>query len=71
MTARQRLQVTAAKQGAPIIDRAGIQAMLGALTYPLYFLDYETFSAIIPPFTGFGTNEKNYHSLSARRGFAL
>ena len=58
LTERQRLQVRAAKQNAPIIDRPAIQAMLGALTYPLYFLDYETFSAIIPPFSGFGPNEK-------------
>ena len=40
------------------MDQPAIQAMLGTLTYPLYFLDYETFSSIVPPFTGFGPNEK-------------
>ena len=58
LSARQLLQVAAAKHGTPIIDRPAIQAMLGALPYPLYFLDYETFSSIVPPFAGFGPNER-------------
>ncbi len=57
LSARQRLQVTATRQGVPIIDRPAIRAMLGALTYPLYFLDYETFATIVPQFAGYCPNE--------------
>ncbi len=57
LSARQRLQVNAAKQGVPFIDRPAIRAMLGALTYPLYFLDYETFATIVPQFAGYFPNE--------------
>lgn len=35
-----------------IIDAAGIAEKLSALHYPLYFLDYETWGAAIPPFDG-------------------
>lgn len=35
------------------IDIKGIKKELGKLEYPLYFFDYETYSAGIPPFDGF------------------
>jgi len=57
LSARQRLQVDAAKRGVPTIDRPAIRAMLGALRYPLYFLDYETFATIVPQFAGYFPNE--------------
>jgi hypothetical protein len=53
LSVAQRNQVRAAKDGTPIIDRAGIKRTLDALPYPLYFLDYETFAASIPPFDDF------------------
>ncbi len=34
------------------IDREGIKKELADLVYPLYFFDYETYSAGIPPFDG-------------------
>ncbi len=34
------------------IDPAGIRKELAQLEYPLYFLDYETYGAAIPPFDG-------------------
>jgi hypothetical protein len=37
---------------APTIDRGAIAGFLNRLTYPLYFLDYETMSGIIPYFDG-------------------
>lgn len=37
---------------APTIDREAIADFLNRLTYPLYFLDYETMSGIIPYFDG-------------------
>ncbi len=37
---------------APTIDKQAIAGFLNDLTYPLYFLDYETMSGIIPYFDG-------------------
>ena len=37
---------------APTIDKQAIAGFLNDLTYPLYFLDYETMSGIIPHFDG-------------------
>ena len=34
----------------PVIDRNGIAAFLGTLSYPLYFLDFESFQSAIPPY---------------------
>lgn len=50
-------QVLSAKRNEPIIDRPAIKAILDSLTYPIYFFDYETFSSIVPPFSGFHPNE--------------
>lgn len=36
----------------PTIDRGSIERFLGELKYPLYFLDYETMSGLIPRFDG-------------------
>ncbi|MDQ5951170.1 MAG: hypothetical protein QG639_447 [Patescibacteria group bacterium] len=36
----------------PVIDHEAIQQFLGELGYPLYFLDYETMSGLIPYFDG-------------------
>lgn len=35
-----------------VTDAAGINEKLAELKYPLYFLDYETYSSAIPPFDG-------------------
>ena len=34
----------------PLVDRNGISAFLGQLSYPLYFLDFESFQSAIPPY---------------------
>ena len=34
------------------INKANIKKFLDNISYPIYFLDYETFSKIIPPFDG-------------------
>jgi hypothetical protein len=36
----------------PVIDRKPIRSFIGALKWPLYFLDFETFQEAIPPFDG-------------------
>lgn len=44
----QRLQIKAHLSGKPFVDTAGIKAFLASLTYPLYYLDFETFNPAIP-----------------------
>jgi hypothetical protein len=43
---------TCAYKRPPAIDKKAIRAFLGTLSWPLYFLDFETFSEAIPPFDG-------------------
>lgn len=52
LSAKQRIQVEAAKTGNVIIDRGEIAKRAAAWEYPLHFLDYETFSYAIPQFDG-------------------
>lgn len=53
LSATQTNQVHAAKTGCPSIDERSIATFLGALTYPLSFLDYETYPAAVPRFPGY------------------
>jgi len=46
-------QVKVYKSKKPIIDLESIRADLRALSFPLYFLDYETNPTAIPPFNGY------------------
>lgn len=48
----QARYVKALKAGERHIDVVGIRAFLASLTYPLYFLDYETSASLIPHFDG-------------------
>lgn len=49
----QLLQIRAHKSGQPIINPDAIAEALEAYTFPLYFLDYETYAPAIPAFDGF------------------
>ena len=49
----QTNQVRVLRTRRPIIDLDKIQEELGALVFPLYFLDYETFAPAIPMFSGY------------------
>lgn len=49
---KQKRQVEATKLGESIVDIKKIEKFLKSLEYPLYFLDYETLSSIVPPFDG-------------------
>jgi hypothetical protein len=53
LSSNQRLQVSAHQRREPLIDHIAVAKELGALQYPLYFLDYETYPAAIPLFDGF------------------
>lgn len=46
------------RQLPPYIDREAISVFLSGLTYPLYFLDFETYATPIPPFDNTAPNEK-------------
>ncbi len=52
LNAKQMLQVLATKSSKRTVDKAKIKDFLGRLTYPLYFLDYETAMSIVPPYDG-------------------
>lgn len=47
-TDKQRIQVKAEKSGTAHINKAGLRAFLDRLEWPVYFLDFETFSSAIP-----------------------
>ena len=53
----QRAVVEAVRSGAPVVDVEAISAFIGALKYPLYFFDYETYSSAIPVMDGISPYE--------------
>ena len=52
LSAKQRIQVSAAKSGEVQINRDEIVKRVDTWEYPLQFLDYETFAYAIPQFDG-------------------
>jgi hypothetical protein len=50
---RKLNQVRVHKSKEPIVDLTSIKAELNSLTFPLYFLDYETYPTAIPVFNGY------------------
>lgn len=52
LSEKQGVQVAVTKSGKQAINPVPIQAFLEELEYPLYFLDYETFSSAVPAFDG-------------------
>lgn len=50
----QLCQVTATKTGEIFADKERIKEFLSKLSFPLYFLDYETLSSVVPYFDGLG-----------------
>jgi hypothetical protein len=50
LQSHQKDQVAVTKLGEPIIDKEKVRAFINDLEFPLYFLDYETISQIMPPF---------------------
>jgi len=45
---RQKIQIETEQSGEPHVERDGIKQFIDRLEYPLFFLDYETFSSAIP-----------------------
>ena len=52
LTDSQRLMVNSFQDGEPKVDKMAIKTFLSALNFPLYFLDYETFSSAVPLLDG-------------------
>ncbi len=52
LTETQGIQLEAVRSGKPHLDRNDIREFLGRLKYPLYLLDFETFSTAIPHYDG-------------------
>lgn len=50
---RKLNQILVHKSQEPLIDLEAIKAELNSLTFPLYFLDYETYPTAIPPYSGY------------------
>jgi len=54
----QNLQVEAELTGKKNIDKNEIWKFIDQITYPLYFLDFETFNPAVPPFDGIRPYQK-------------
>lgn len=52
LTDKQQLQVECTLGNKTYIDKAGIRDFLKQLSYPLYFLDFETEQTVVPKFQG-------------------
>ena len=52
LNAKQQVQVECTLNGTEHIDKQGIQEFLDKVTYPLYFLDFETMQQVLPQFDG-------------------
>ncbi len=53
LTTNQKIQVEVAKRNTVLVDKKAIKADLASLSYPIYFLDYETYDPAIPMFDGY------------------
>lgn len=58
LTDIQREKVVLQKSGKPLINIGSIQETLSSLTFPLYFLDYETFGKPYPVLDGYRVNQQ-------------
>ena len=52
LNGKQQIQKDCDTSGKPHINKTAIRQFLNTLVYPLYYLDFETFSGAIPPFDG-------------------
>jgi hypothetical protein len=53
LTKGQSNQLEAYRTGETIVDKEAIAKELGALTFPLHFIDYETFASALPLFSDY------------------
>ncbi|MBU1034296.1 DUF2779 domain-containing protein [Patescibacteria group bacterium] len=50
---RKLNQILVHRSQEPLVNVESLKAELDSLTFPLYFLDYETYPTAIPPFSGY------------------
>jgi CRISPR/Cas system-associated exonuclease Cas4 (RecB family) len=58
LTKIQKTKVDLQKTGLPKIRQEKVEGLLGALHFPLYFLDYETFGKAVPVLDGYKPNQQ-------------
>ena len=59
LNANQRMQIDTHKSNKVVIDKAALKKFLSEITYPLYFMDFETFMPAVPMFD----NSKPYQQI--------
>lgn len=52
LTGKQSLQIQSTARDVPIVNKDSIAEYIDELEFPLYFLDYETYSGLVPYFDG-------------------
>ena len=52
LSEKQEIQKACEISGKPHIEKEAIKLFLKTLEYPLYYMDFETYSDVIPPFEG-------------------
>ena len=58
LSEKQRNQVDATQSGKTFINKYEINNFLNTISYPISFLDYETFPAAVPRFTGYNSYQQ-------------
>ena len=48
----QRIQIECHNSNKPVIDKINIKEFLSSISYPIYFMDFETFMPAVPIFNG-------------------
>lgn len=67
LTDIQRDKVVLQKTGRPVVDTNAIEQTLSGLTFPLYFLDYETYGTPIPILDGYKANQQLVFQVSIHK----
>jgi uncharacterized protein DUF2779 len=58
LNASQKTQVRVYRSGETVIEKEAIERELAGLAFPLYFIDYETFSPALPRFTNYSPHDR-------------
>lgn len=67
--ATQQKQIKAELSGEEFIDKSAIKAFLDTLSYPVYHLDFETFSQAVPEFAGLRAYEQIPFQFSVHKDY--
>ncbi|PQJ16277.1 hypothetical protein BST99_11615 [Aureicoccus marinus] len=64
LNTRQRRQVESVKDQKIVFNKSGVRNTLSALSFPLHFVDYETFASAIPKTDGLGPHRQMVFQVS-------